>query len=393
MQQVRYVSFAGAIVRRKASLRALSCAVSVILASTIEAQTRSPKEAVTIASTPVCAGCSIVMERKLTIGMTAPGKLLDHETILSVDRRGRFYAPTPSSGTVHVFDSTGRFLRSIGRSGGGPGEFSDPAMILFAQRDTMHVIDIAKQRRSVFTPEYGFIAAHVLPTLVVDAAFAGRYMVLNGMSMSAQHIGDPLLLIDSAGRVERTFGAASPIVDPRRPFDMSRMLAPSQSGTFWSAWQNKYVIERWDTAGTWLLQITRAAAWFKPWIALARGAPRAIPPTPRIIGVQEDNAGRLWVLIPVADANWKPHPASSGTDFAKDYEEMFDTIIEVIDYRRRELVLSQRVKQDLHFVGNGLVQALESELKGSPKFGIWRLGLRNQTGEVQWMQGSCPPHC
>lgn len=49
-------------------------------------------------------------------------------TVRSVllDRAGSVYVVDPSNKSLSVFDSTGRFVRHIGREGAGPGEYRDP---------------------------------------------------------------------------------------------------------------------------------------------------------------------------------------------------------------------------------------------------------------------------
>ncbi len=71
-------------------------------------------------------------------------------TVLA-DRAGRTYVVTRDPSIVR-FDRSGRFDRTIGRKGGGPGEFEFP-MSIGSQGDTIFVNDLAKQALVRFNPD------------------------------------------------------------------------------------------------------------------------------------------------------------------------------------------------------------------------------------------------
>ena len=60
-------------------------------------------------------------------------------------------------GRISVFDSNGRFLRVIGRSGQGPGEFRTPHAIEFDSRGQLVVADRHNHRIQILTKEGTFI--------------------------------------------------------------------------------------------------------------------------------------------------------------------------------------------------------------------------------------------
>jgi hypothetical protein len=63
--------------------------------------------------------------------------------LLVVDHRGK---------EVKVFDATGEFLRRIGRSGAGPGEYADPYSIAWLG-DTLALLDPGNSRIGLFGPD------------------------------------------------------------------------------------------------------------------------------------------------------------------------------------------------------------------------------------------------
>jgi hypothetical protein len=75
---------------------------------------------------------------------------------LTVGRDGRVYVSQPQEGIVRVYDSRGRFLRKIGRSGEGPGEFERPSRLGW-RGDTLWVGDSPQARISLFRPDGSFV--------------------------------------------------------------------------------------------------------------------------------------------------------------------------------------------------------------------------------------------
>jgi 6-bladed beta-propeller len=68
--------------------------------------------------------------------------------------------PTPPPGTVgriSIFSKDGKFLRSFGKFGSGPGEFRTPHAMVFDQRGRLIVADRGNVRLQVFDPSYKFI--------------------------------------------------------------------------------------------------------------------------------------------------------------------------------------------------------------------------------------------
>ncbi|MDH4197110.1 MAG: 6-bladed beta-propeller [Candidatus Aminicenantes bacterium] len=61
---------------------------------------------------------------------------------IAADPQGNIYVDDMSNGRVQVFDPAGAFLRTIGRSGQGPGEFENPTLVRFGgEKGSIHVMD------------------------------------------------------------------------------------------------------------------------------------------------------------------------------------------------------------------------------------------------------------
>jgi 6-bladed beta-propeller len=80
-------------------------------------------------------------EKDLSIGVEKGddrrtfGRIAD----IGVDSRGLVYVADADQNRVQVFDGTGAFVRTIGREGGGPGEFRRPDALAIGNADTLYV--------------------------------------------------------------------------------------------------------------------------------------------------------------------------------------------------------------------------------------------------------------
>src|SRR5688572_12321809 len=108
--------------------------VASLTASTAVAQTR-----ISVSSNLACAACLIDLRLERTLGApTDPVSPIRFETNVVRDSYGRFYlAPTNHYALVAVYDSLGNFLRTIGRPGQRPGEFTFVSRVEVTPGDTL----------------------------------------------------------------------------------------------------------------------------------------------------------------------------------------------------------------------------------------------------------------
>ncbi|MEX2530121.1 MAG: 6-bladed beta-propeller [Gemmatimonadota bacterium] len=87
---------------------------------------------------------------------------------IGVDDAGRIFVLDAQSRQVVIFDDTGRHLRSVGRSGDGPGEFGFPVGLTVAPEGEFGVLDISKRGIVSFS-----LDGEILPTVPFPAGFFG----------------------------------------------------------------------------------------------------------------------------------------------------------------------------------------------------------------------------
>lgn len=342
------------------------------------------QERVEIPSKPSCPNCKITLSRVATLGrVTDPGSVMLHSRLVR-DSRGQFYvAPTSNPGEIFVYDARGRYLRSLGRRGGGPGEFEVITELAIARGDTVHVFDGKLRRRTVISPDGAFVRSSASRGTVSEAVVrVDGTIAVNLASPDPELFGLPIHILDPSGRIVRSFGAAGATAGVG--VDGIRHLARAGRDRIWSARTNRYELQLWDSSGRLLQTLVRDADWFQPWTKPAPGAPWESPPAPAIRSIWVDSIGRVWTVISVADKNWKPRPGQRSrgeglariVDDAGAIDRYFDTLIEVIDPEQGRVVARGRHPgHPLSFNDQGLLYGTSVGSDGDSRLTVWRVRL------------------
>ena len=107
--------------------------------------------AVTIVEEAVGGVSALAVERAFTI-RDADFALLNIYFIAARLANGQLAVVGFKRAIIGIFDAKGRLLRTVGRTGSGPGEFRGIVSILLGPGDSVHVIDENLRRRTVFDP-------------------------------------------------------------------------------------------------------------------------------------------------------------------------------------------------------------------------------------------------
>lgn len=125
----------------------MGCSVSQKEKSNIPEEIRK-LEALTVYQRPENPD-TLILHREQAFGNTEStviGRIID----VAVDRSGRVFIADIQQQVIHVFNSNGRFLRQLGRSGKGPGEFVTLKWVQI-QNDYLYAYDPNQQQVSVFS--------------------------------------------------------------------------------------------------------------------------------------------------------------------------------------------------------------------------------------------------
>jgi hypothetical protein len=380
--------------RRTAAIVGIASSVLALLliASTVRAQARS----VEIASGLTCSSCVVEFAQVAILGdFDAPGDLGGAPQSIARDSAGFFWVSVYGNDPVKVFSPSGRYYRTVGRSGKGPDEYTGPLTVRVSPEDSIMVLDGGNARLSVHTSSGGYHRMAPLP-FVVDRFTVGPHstFVASGNVRTASAAGLPLHLIDSStGRILRSFGAEIPVLKAALPRALAREIAFSGPAHVWSALPTRYVIERWNIeSGELTDSFVRKPPWFEPhWLPQVIPPSPDAPPAPYITGVAEDSQGRLWVYMLVADANWKqalgPMQVRGAREIypVTDINKYYDTVVEIIDVKARRVVARGRadgafpVMIDFNHVAALDVASMNG---GAYRASVWKVTL-SITGDPQ----------
>jgi hypothetical protein len=301
---------------------------------------------VRIPDEPSCARCAITMKVIRTLDSPADAPV-DRPWSVSIDNAGRYWMFLEQE-LPAVYDAAGDFVRSLGRKGGGPGEYQFPQHILFAG-DSAAIFDYANARVTIvdgsLTPRRSVtIKFQVINPVVV----AWPTIVSGGGAMGRGAVGPPFhrLSLRGAEAEDRAFGSPSPFTEPATPYGSTHLFAPSADGRVWAALREGYNLSEWNADGSLARAIERRPSWFPSKTGSRMGNP-STPPDAVIAGIELDGDGLLWVFLRTPAATWKEGwPAMGpgqrevlGRSFL--YEKMYKTMIEVIDPRARRVVARQ----------------------------------------------------
>lgn len=315
-----------------------------------------------------CRDCRIVARFIARIG--APG---DPVLVTPASRAVRLssgsyiVAPLSSGSDVAIYAANGRFKRSVGRAGSGPGEWSRSlgpligglrggALLVDRGNGRAIVIDSLGGMRPLLVPPAEYFSGLVL---------SGDRIVVNAVFRDPRHFGSALHEVAETSRVIRSMDRLESTA-PRELHDATlRTLAPARGGGFWAANTLRYRLTLWDAAG-----VARQI--------LARNiAARANPDGTSNFGVAsiaEDRQRRLWLamtLRPRSNA-----PASQREGSISNFRRGVTSVIDVIDLSRGAVLFSQAYPHAPYMLlGDGFACRYLEDQEGNAYLEVVRLEL------------------
>jgi hypothetical protein len=293
---------------------------------------------------------------------------------------GKLYVSSQgSTGLIEISDSTGRFDRTLGRLGDGPGEFRHPGTVLF-KGDTVFAEDYERGDLEVFSPDGRSIRR--IPTRVLGnfdgVLLRGDTLLLSATLSGDSTFGLPLHIFSPDGRRLNSFGASDRSFDPQFPYSMYRLVERESDSSFWAAMTTEYSLELWDTRGVRQRQLKMNRGWFPPVHKTPESADVARPGG-SVFTVHRSKEGRLWIVLSRASAHWR---ATAGKDTKErpmlsiaDYMKYFEIVIEEIDPKSGAL-LGQAISTDhliVGFLANDVAYGFDEDSAGRQVPTFWRI--------------------
>jgi hypothetical protein len=285
-------------------------------------------------------GWSIVEEMRLgSIDSEGP-EMFGEVRGVQLDALGRLYVLDAQAKEVRVFDAAGKHVRTFGRQGGGPGEFEEPAALLWGPDENLWVVDQRNSRFSVFDTAGTYLTSHPRPGGFAFLPWPGGFDSagnLHDVAVSAKPGSPPMVglarydrqmePVDTFARppfVAETFELrmGNNIMMMGVPFSPQLVWELSPDGDVWLGVNDRYRLHRVNYEGDTLrvverefepLPVTEAdrqAGMERLQNFIDRGGTvdvNRIPSTkPAFRGLAIDEQGYLWVR-PTAEAGEEDH--------------------------------------------------------------------------------------
>ena len=183
--------------------------------------------------------------------------------------------------------------------------------------------------------------------------------------------GYPLHLINlESGEIESSFGSQTGEFDIDRERLLDVVPARGRGNSIWMARKRAYWIQLWEPDNRLVLSMRREVEWFPDALVDLKGAHGGPPgePEPVLVSIAAHDS-LLWVITGRSDERW----AEASDD---DDQSVYDTVIEVIDWRRGRVIASQRFDEIYSpCIAPGLVGELVITPEASVRFRMLRVEL------------------
>ncbi len=243
-----------------------------------------------------------------------------------------------------VWDTAGRFVQRIGRSGAGPGEFASLIQPVFGAGDTLWTIDNARQL-NIFDENFKYVrrslqmAANVSPGYWFVTHDGRRFVSPPPAGVRSHHVAE----LDTNGEVRRLLVPANPeTTGPGLP-EAERALAYGEGSAFWigptQVPAQSYEMEQWSLDGRLLRRVRRDAEWFVPYVLNDEPDSSAEPYT-YFSKIQVDSDGFLHTVI---SSRERREPLPPGTVMTRELRKQGATVrYEIMDPTSGTLIASER---------------------------------------------------
>ena len=316
--------------------------------------TASAQELMSISTDP--PDCAVGLREVLRLGELEDTGTIGVRPEITRTRDGEFVVASPENrGELLVYDAEGRFRRTLGAAGDGPGEYRLPGRIRLGPDGSLLILDIRNRRITRVSA-----GGEVLQTVEIRTLQVLDFVALDGDArffVSGFGVGDGGLsvvteVVDGEGTTLARLGSVS-----AEPWTANFFRGPvglDGGGRLWSARPGGYAFEAWEADGDRepVLRLTGEAGWFDPGPPQP-GAPITAP-TPSVVMSLRFAQGLLWIATWVADENWQENADLDPAEIR--LNRVLDTVLEVVDPASGELVARSRHEEALRITGDeGLV--------------------------------------
>lgn len=365
--------------------RRITLSVALLVTLATVARSQPVVSTVEVRGVEGCRGCRITAVEVARIGRGGEHEHLDQwPQSMWQDRRGRIFV-MQSNGHVlpMVFDSSGAFLRSLGREGTGPGELRNAAVVFGDKSDTTFIHDWGNGRLTILDPELHIVRQIPFARIALKAtALSDGTILANAVTRDRARPGLPFQLFNRAGERVGVTGTGDIPMAPSTEIFFAYRVAAAREGGFWAVpLKGRHLIERWTTLTSVTVFRRTGVPWFVEFSTGPDRLNQASLVASEMRGVWEDSVGLVWTLIRVADPRG-PSPRDTLRNpegvytVARNMAREYDTIVEVLDPRSGRLIASQRFDGLFNWaLGNGRIGSVIEHPDGGIEIAILGLTL------------------
>jgi hypothetical protein len=301
---------------------------------------------------------------------------------------GHLLLLTTGGGPPRVFDSTGAFLRYVGGSGRGPGEFLRPSRALAVADDSLVVLDPGQSRAVVLSPAREGRTILGLPSIFeIDLLQWPRVVAVSDFQSTTE---DPRTfhILDLSGARVSYAGGLRPASADRASWQPPEhwALHVVDSVRFWAVGGADYTLELWNTGGVRERFLRRDLPEYDSQNRSGIGNPHRPPPA-YVVSTWLDTAGLLWVLLHVPRYDWRnawdgvqisPNGEISLSQNENLTRDLYQTRIDIIDPRQNALIHSSLLPTfivPLHHATGPRIAKYRLTGEFVPVIEIWELAL------------------
>lgn len=277
----------------------------------------SAQETITVSGEVTCPECVITLDTVAIL--SGPDLQVSFVPGVAVDRRGRFLLTTARP-EMMVFDSTGAFLRTVGRRGEGPGEYEWLIHINVGPQ-YIHAFD-AERGRTLLDHDFQFVradrfAANYLHSHMMDS----ETVVFPGDVRTEASAGYALHFLDLSGEMSSYDGDGT----WRGQTGAARHLVTGDSVSLWVVEPNPNRMTRWDLVP----EPGKAAVYNRGVEEFDRhGNDPQLWPGANNVGTRLDKHG-LWILWTTPDPRFTPKRVGGSSEERP--QEIRDSWLDLVD--------------------------------------------------------------
>jgi hypothetical protein len=350
---------------------------------------QSPPPRPIILNTPTCATCRVELTPVGKLG--GDGGPIDDAKgfgeLKAINDTLIVVTPAMPLGVWGVHPS-GRIIWRSGRQGAGPGEFQRADRIGLLPGDSIVIWDQELARLTLLTKGGRFVRSERViagvPIFVPTSGTGG--FALGRLVKPAPGTKTPPLPVHRVrlDSVLSSFGRANATKDPGDPFRFDRIVLPYNGGAIVIPRVYQFAAEIYDRRDQLTMRFERVAKWFFPYESYVAGIPDT-PPTPIVYDAWVDDQDILWLLIQRAAPTWaqafsKEATAGEGGRKVRRLENpglYLEGVIEVIDLKKRQLLVSQPVPQQVAYaLGRSMIASKQETADGDRFLVLHRATLR-----------------